>query len=158
MVIRGSQNTQKRRTRMKKCGLGDLGAPRRSKALKTQLCDSDPSEHQKTSYTYAKTRKRLFVTLLFFGKVKKYSLFPRAFREGKLSTEVHIFLSKTLQVAKVAPLELFSLQNDTIRTFHTCPTFLGVLRAPKRVWALKTRFGAISAPWDPKIVRVAGAV
>ena len=51
----GSQNTQKRRTRMKKCGLGDLGAPKRSKALKTQLCDSDPSEHQKTSYTYAKT-------------------------------------------------------------------------------------------------------
>ena len=53
----GSQNTQKRRTRMKKCGLGDLGAPKRSKALKTQLCDSDPSEHQKTSYTYAKTQK-----------------------------------------------------------------------------------------------------
>ena len=53
----GSQNTQKRRTRMKKCGLGDLGAPKCSKALKTQLCDSDPSEHEKTSYTYAKTQK-----------------------------------------------------------------------------------------------------
>ena len=43
----GSQNTQKRRTRMKRFDLGDLGAPRRSKALKTQLCESDPSEHQK---------------------------------------------------------------------------------------------------------------
>ena len=30
----GSQNTQKRRTRMKKFDLGDLGAPERSKALK----------------------------------------------------------------------------------------------------------------------------
>ena len=57
MVIWGSQNRQKRRTRMKKCDLGDLGAPRRSTALKTQLCDSDPSEHQKTSYTYAKVRE-----------------------------------------------------------------------------------------------------
>ena len=52
-----SQNTQKRRTRMKKCGLGDLGAPKCSKTQKTQLCDSDPSKHQKTSYTYAKTQK-----------------------------------------------------------------------------------------------------
>jgi hypothetical protein len=66
----GSQDTQKRRTRMKKCGLGDLGAPRRSKALKTQLCDSDPSKHQKTSYTYAKTQKLLFVTFYFFEKMK----------------------------------------------------------------------------------------
>ena len=55
---------------MKKFDLGDLGAPRRSKALKTQLCDSDPSEHQKTSYTYAKVRKRLFATFLFFEKMK----------------------------------------------------------------------------------------
>ncbi len=54
MAIWGSQNKQKRRTRVKKCGLGDLEAPGRSKLLKTQLCDSDPSEQQKTSYTYAK--------------------------------------------------------------------------------------------------------
>jgi len=46
---------------MKKFDLGDLGAPERSKVLKTQLCDSDPSEQQNTSYTYAKTRKWLFV-------------------------------------------------------------------------------------------------
>ena len=97
---------------MKKCDLGDLGAPRRSKALKTQLCDSDPSEHQKTSYTYAKTQKCLFVTFLFFGKVENCSLFSRAIREGKLPTEERTFSSKTLQVAKVAPMALFSLQDD----------------------------------------------
>ena len=129
---------------MKKFDLGDLGAPRRSKALKTQLCDSDPSEHQKTSYTYAKTRKGLFVTFLFFEKVEKYSLFSRAIREGKLSTEVHTFSSKTLQVAKVAPLELFSLQNDTSRTFSYVSDVFGCSESPK------TRLGAQNAFWSNK--------
>ena len=127
---------------MKKFDLGDLGAPRRSKALKTQLCDSDPSEHQKTSYTYAKTRKRLFVTFLFFEKVEKFSLFSRAIREGKLSTEERTFSSKTLQVAKVAPLELFSLQNDTSRTFSYVSDVFGCSESPK------TRLGAQNAFWS----------
>ena len=127
---------------MKKCDWGDLGAPKCSKALKTQLCDSDPSEHQKTSYTYAKTRKRLFVTFLFLGKVENSSLFPRAFREGKLPTEVHTFSSKTLQVAKVAPLELFSLQNDTSRTFSYVSDVFGCSESPK------TRLGAQNAFWS----------
>ena len=56
-ALRRPKTIKKRRTRMKKFDFGDLGAPKRSKALKTQLCDSDPSEHQKTSYTYAKTQK-----------------------------------------------------------------------------------------------------
>ena len=42
--------------------------------------------------------------------------------------------------------------------FHTCTTFFDVFGAPKRVWALETRFGPISALRDPNIVRVAGAV
>ena len=65
--------------------------------------------------------------------------------------------AQTLQVAQVAPLELFSLQDDPSLTFTYVSDVFGVLRAPKRVWALKTRFGAISAAWEPKIVRVAGA-
>ena len=36
---------------------------------------------------------------------------------------------------------------------HTCPTFFGVLRAPKRVWALKTRFGATFALRRPKTIK-----
>ena len=129
---------------MKKCDLGDLGAPKCSKALKTQLCDSDPSEHQKTSYTYAKTQKGIFVTFYFFGKVENHSLFPRAIREGKLSTEVHTFSSKTLQVAKVAPLELFSLQNDTSRTFIDVSDVFWCSESPK------TRLGAQNAFWSNK--------
>ena len=140
--IWGSQNRQKRRTRLQKCDFGDLGAPKCSKALKTQLCDSDLSEQQNTSYTYAKTRKWLFVTFLFFEKVKNSSLFSKAIREGKLSTEVHTFSSKTLQVAKVAPLELFSLQNDTSRTFSYVSDVFGCSESPK------TRLGAQNAFWS----------
>ena len=129
---------------MKKCGLGDLGAPRRSKALKTQLCDSDPSEHQKTSYTYAKVRKRLFATFLFCEKVKNIPLFARAIRGGKLPTEERTFSSQTLQVAKVAPLELFSLQNDTSRTFPYVSDVFGCSESPI------TRLGAQNAFWSNK--------
>ena len=140
----GSQNTQKRRTRMKKCGLGDLGAPRRSKALKTQLCDPDPSEHQKTSYTYAKVRKRLFATFLFFEKVKNDSLFARAIRGGKLPTEERTFSSQTLQVAEVAPWELFSLQDDTSRTFSYVYDVFACSGSPE------TRLGVQNAFWSNK--------
>ena len=85
--IWGSQTTRKRRTRMKKSDLGDLGAPRRSKVLKTQLCDSDLPEQQNTSYTYAKTQKCLFVTFYFLEIPKKSSLFRTLVREGKLLIE-----------------------------------------------------------------------
>ena len=127
---------------MKKCDLGDLGAPRRSKVLKTQLCDSDPSEHQKTPYTYAKMRKRFFVFFSFLENYEIPSLFSKAFREGKLQAEVHTFSSKTLQVAKVAPLELFSLQNDTSITFIDVSDVFWCSESPK------TRLGAQNAFWS----------
>ena len=56
-VLLGLSEHPKTSYTYEKFDLGDLGAPKRSKALKTQLCDSDPSEHPKTSYTYAKMRK-----------------------------------------------------------------------------------------------------
>ena len=37
--------------------------------------------------------------------------------------------------------------------WHTCPTFLKVFGAPKRVWALKTRFGATFALRRPKTIK-----
>ena len=37
--------------------------------------------------------------------------------------------------------------------FHTCTTFFKVFGAPKRVWALKTRFGATFALWRPRNVK-----
>ena len=82
--------------------------------------------------------------LLFFEKVKKSSLFSKAFREGKLPTEVHTFSSKKLQVAKVAPLELFSLQNDTSRTFIDVSDVFWCSESPK------TRLGAQNAFWSNK--------
>ena len=143
---------------MKKFDLGDLGAPGRSKALKTPLCDSDPSEHQKTSYTYAKTRKRLFVTFLFSGKVENIHFCSEQSAKGNYRLRCTPFRPKRSKSLKWRRWSSFRSKMTQAALLHTCPTFLGVLRAPKRVWALKTRFGAISAPWDPKIVRVAGAV
>ena len=37
--------------------------------------------------------------------------------------------------------------------FHTCTTFFKVFGAPKRVWALKMRFGATFALWRPRNVK-----
>ena len=74
----------------------------------------------------------------------KIFTFSRAIREGKLQTEVHTFSSKTLQVAKVAPLELFSLQNDTSRTFSYVSDVFGCSESPK------TRLGAQNAFWSNK--------
>ena len=37
--------------------------------------------------------------------------------------------------------------------WHTCPTFFDVFEAPKRVWALKTRFGATFALRRPKTIK-----
>ena len=85
-----------------------------------------------------------FCNFLFLEKDKKSSLFSKAFREGKLPTEVHTFSSKTLQVAKVAPLELFSLQNDTSRTFIDVSDVFGCSESPK------TRLGAQNAFWSNK--------
>ena len=57
---------------------------------------------------------------------------------------MHTFSSKTLQVAKVAPLELFSLQNDTSRTFSYVSDVFGCSESPK------TRLGAQNAFWSNK--------
>ena len=37
--------------------------------------------------------------------------------------------------------------------WHTCPTFFDVFGVPKRVFALKTRFGATFALRDPKTIK-----
>ena len=37
--------------------------------------------------------------------------------------------------------------------WHTCPTFFDVFEAPKRVWALKTRFGATFALRRPETIK-----
>ena len=37
--------------------------------------------------------------------------------------------------------------------WHTCPTFFDVFGVPKRVFALKTRFGATFALWRPRNVK-----
>ena len=122
---------------MKRFDLGDLGAPRRSKALKTQLCDSDPSEHQKTSYTYAKTRKRLFVTFLFSGKLKIIRFFPEQSAEGNYRLRCTPFRPKRSKSLKWRRWSSFRSKITQAALCHTCPTFLMVLGAPKRVWALK---------------------
>ena len=85
-----------------------------------------------------------FCNFCIFRKIDNSSLFSKAIREGKLSTEVHTFSSKTLQVAKVAPLELFSLQNDTSRTFSYVSDVFGCSESPK------TRLGAQNAFWSNK--------
>ena len=74
----------------------------------------------------------------------KIFIFSKAFREGKLPTDVHTFSSKKLQVAKVAPLELFSLQNDTSRTFIDVSDVFWCSGSPK------TRLGAQNAFWSNK--------
>ncbi len=85
-----------------------------------------------------------FCNFCIFRKIDNSSLFSKAIREGKLSTEVHTFSSKTLQVAKVAPLELFSLQNDTSRTFIDVSDVFWCSGSPK------TRLGAQNAFWSNK--------
>ena len=50
---------------MKKCDLGDLGAPKCSKVPKTHFGDSELSEQQNPSYTYAKTQKCVFEVFIF---------------------------------------------------------------------------------------------
>ena len=58
-----------------------------------------------------------------------------------------------LQVAQVAPLELFSLQSDTSRTLAYVYDVFDVFGAPKRVWALETRFRATFALRRPKTIK-----
>ena len=87
-------------------------------------------------------RKSDFLLLFYFLEKLKIFTFPRAIREGKLQTEVHTFSSKKLQVAKVAPLELFSLQNDTSRTFIDVSDVFWCSGSPK------TRLGAQNAFWS----------
>ena len=45
------------------------------------------------------------------------------------------------------------LQKSTFSLLHTCPRFLKGFGAPKRVWALKTRFGATFALRRPKTIK-----
>ena len=61
---------------MQKCDLGDSGAPKYSKASKTRLGDSELSEQQNPSYTYAK-RKSAFLKFVFFEKFLKIITFSR---------------------------------------------------------------------------------
>ena len=75
--IWGYQNSQNHRTRLQKCDLGDLGAPRCSKVPKTHFGDLELSEQQNPSYTYATTQKCVFEVFCFFEKVSEIVTFSQ---------------------------------------------------------------------------------
>ena len=62
---------------MQKCDLGDLGAPRCPKVLKTQLGAFELSEQQNPAYTYAKTQKCVFEVCYFFEKLLEIITFSQ---------------------------------------------------------------------------------
>ena len=95
---------------------------------------------------------------LFFEKFKSFNFLPEQSAEGNYRLRNAPFRPKRSKSLKLRRWSSFRSKMTQAALFHTCTTFLRVLGAPKRVWALKTRFGATFALWDLESVRVAGAV
>ena len=116
-------------------------------------------QNTKKRRTHMPKRESDFLQLFYFlKKLKTFHFFAEQSAKGNYRLRCAPFRPKRSKSLKWRRWSSFRSKMTQAALFHTCPTFLGVLGAPKRVWALKTRFGATFARWDPKIVRVAGAV